>query len=80
MKQFKPSVKTAIVSALVLTSTVACTYAIGNAVNSKSQDNENKLKLAVEKINRDTVKVSIDNIKDIPKSLQFSIKLEGNIS
>ena len=80
MKQFKPSVKTAIVSALVLTSTVACTYAIGNAVNSKSQDNENKLKLAVEKIDRDTVKVSIDNIKDIPKSLQFSIKLEGNIS
>lgn len=80
MKQFKPSVKTAIVSALVLTSTVACTYAIDNVINSKSQDNENKLKLAVEKIDRDTVKVSIDNIQDIPKSLQFSIKLEGNIS
>ena len=80
MRQLKPSVKTALVSAIVLTSTAVCTYAIDNIINSKSQDIGNKLRLDVEKIDRDTVKVAIDNIKDIPKSLQFSIKLEGNIS
>ena len=80
MRQLKPSVKAAIASTLVLTSTAVGAYAIDNLIDSKSQDIGNKLKLDVEKIDRDTVKVSLDNVKDIPKALQFSIKLEGNVS
>ena len=80
MRHLKPSVKAAIASTLVFTSTAVGAYAIGNIIDSKSQDIGNKLKLDVEKIDRDTVKVSIDNVKDIPKALQFSIKLDGNVS
>lgn len=80
MRQLKPSVKAAIASTIVLTSTAVGAYAIDNLIDNKSQDIGNKLKLDVEKIDRDTVKVSLDNVKDIPKALQFSIKLEGNVS
>ena len=71
----KPSVKAAIASTIVLTSTAVGAYAIDNLIDNKSQDIGNKLKLDVEKIDRDTVKVSLDNVKDIPKALQFSIKI-----
>ena len=80
MRKLKPSVKAAIASTLVLTSTAVGAYAVDNIINNKSEDIGNKLKLDVEKIDRDTVKVAIDNVKDIPKSLQFSIKLDGNVS
>lgn len=80
MRHLKPSVKAAIASTLVVTSTAVAAYAIDNIIDSKSQDTENKLKLDVEKIDRDTVKVAIDNVKDIPKALQFSIKLDGNVT
>ena len=78
MRKLKPSVKAAIASTLVLTSAAAIAYAvpkITNEENTKSTGNE--LKLEVERIDSDTVKVAIDNIQDIPKALQFSIKLDG---
>ena len=78
MRKLKPSVKAAIASTLVLTSAAAIAYAvpkITNEENTKSTGNE--LKLEVERVDSDTVKVAIDNIQDIPKALQFSIKLEG---
>ena len=81
MRKLKSSVKTAVVSTLALTSTAAIIYAVPNmkANDVKSTDIGNKLKLDVEKIDRDTVKVSIDNVQDIPKSIQFSVKLDGNV-
>ena len=74
MKKIKKSVKTAVVSGLLLTSAAGVAYA---EANNKSTDIENQLKLDVQKIDSDTVKVSIDNVKDIAKSMQFNIKLEG---
>ena len=81
MRKLKSSVKSAVVSTVALTSTAAIIYAAPNLVSKEAKTNDigNKLKLDVEKIDRDTVKVSIDNIKDIPKSIQFSLKLDGDI-
>ena len=78
MRKLKPSVKAAIASTLVLTSVAAIAYAVPKVNNEKStKSTGNKLKLEVERIDSDTVKVAIDNIQDIPKALQFSIKLDG---
>ena len=79
--KLKSSVKTAVVSTLALTSTAAIIYALPNLAtqNSKATDIGNRLKLDVEKVDSDTVKVSIDNVQDIPKSLQFSLRLDGNV-
>ena len=78
MRKLKPSVKAAIASTLVLTSVAAIAYAVPKVNNEKStKSTGNELKLKVERIDSDTVKVAIDNIQDIPKALQFSIKLDG---
>ncbi|MGG7177953.1 immunoglobulin-like domain-containing protein [Clostridium paraputrificum] len=77
MKKMKKSVKTAVVSTLVLSSTAAIAYAGSSISNKKNTDLENSLKLLVEQKDSDTVKVAIDNVKDIAKSMQFSIKLDG---
>ncbi len=77
MKKMKPSVKAALVPTLVLTSTAAITYAVPGMINENTTGTGEKLKLEVERVDSDTVKVSLDNVQDIPKSLQFSIKLDG---
>ena len=78
MRKLKPSVKAAIASTLVLTSAAAIAYAVPKVTSEKStKSTGNELKLEVERIDSDTVKVAIDNIQDIPKALQFSIKLDG---
>ena len=80
MKRAKTSVKVAIASALAVSSTAAVIYAapkIMEATNSESS--KEKIYLDVKKVDSDTVKVSLDNIEDIAKSLQFSIKLDDNV-
>ena len=77
MRKLKPSVKAAIASTLVLTSTAAIAYAVPKLTNEKATSTENQLKLDVERVDSDTVKVAIDNIQDIPKAIQFTIKLDG---
>lgn len=75
--KIKPSVKIALASTLVATSTVAIAYAVPKIVSNTAKDIENKFILDVENIDGDTVKVSLDNIEDIPRALQFSLKLDG---
>lgn len=75
--KIKPSVKIALASTLVATSTVAIVYAVPKIVSNNAKDTENKFILDVENIDGDTVKVSLDNIEDIPRALQFSLKLDG---
>lgn len=75
--KIKPSVKIALASTLVATSTVAIAYAVPKIVSNTAKDTENKFILDVENIDGDTVKVSLDNIEDIPRALQFSLKLDG---
>ncbi|WP_291648245.1 immunoglobulin-like domain-containing protein [Clostridium sp.] len=79
MRKMKASIKIALASTLVVTSTAAIAYATPKILESKSIERENKLKLAVEKVDGDTVKVALDNVQEIPKSLQFSIQLQGAI-
>lgn len=75
--KIKPSVKIALASTLVATSTAAIAYAVPKIISNNAEDTENKFILDVENIDGDTVKVSIDNIEDIPRALQFSLKLDG---
>lgn len=78
MKKMKPSVKAVLVPALVLTSTAAITYAVPEIINEKSTaTTEASLKLEVKRVDSDTVKVSLNNVEDIPRALQFSVKLDG---
>lgn len=73
----KPTVKTALAYTLAVTSTAAIAYAAPKVITSNSESTENNFILDVEKVDSDTVKVSLDNIEDIPKALQFSLKLDG---
>lgn len=75
--KIKPSVKIALASTLVATSTVAIAYAVPKIISNNAKDTENKFILDVENMDGDTVKVSLDNIEDIPRALQFSLKLDG---
>jgi len=77
MKKIKLSPKTALVSGLVAASTAGIVYATPEILESRNSDTTDNLKLVVEKVDNDTARVSIDNIKEIPRSLQFSIKLDG---
>ncbi|MBS5938562.1 immunoglobulin-like domain-containing protein [Clostridium sp.] len=77
MKSKKSLAKVAIASTLALTSTVAIVYATPKFKEVQKVNNEDKFELVVEKVDSDTVKVALDNIEDIPKALQFSVKLEG---
>ncbi|MDU2491751.1 MAG: DUF5011 domain-containing protein, partial [Clostridium celatum] len=73
----KPTVKTALAYTLAATSTAAIAYAAPKVINNNSESTKNNFILDVEKVDSDTVKVSLDNIEDIPKALQFSLQLEG---
>ena len=77
MKKIKLSAKTALVSGLVAASAAGIVYATPEILESINSDTTDNLKLVVEKVDNDTARVSIDNIKEIPRSLQFSIKLDG---
>lgn len=77
MKKIKLSAKTALVSGLVAASTAGIVYATPEILESRNSDTTDNLKLVVEKVDNDTARVSIDNVKEIPRSLQFSIKLDG---
>lgn len=71
MRKMKASIKIALASTLVVTSTAAIAYATPKILESKSIERENKLKLDVEKVDGDTVKVALDNVQEIPKSFNL---------
>ncbi len=73
----KPTVKTALAYTLAVTSTAAIAYAAPKVIASNSESTESNFILDVEKVDSDTVKVSLGNIEDIPRALQFSLKLDG---
>lgn len=80
-KKLSPYLKVALASTIAVTSAAAIIYNTPEIVKTVAvESNESdKFILDVEKIDGDTVKVSLDNIEDIPKALQFSIKLDGVI-
>ena len=80
MKRAKMSIKVAIASALVMSSTAAVIYAAPNMKKSAEKiSTENSIYLDVEKVESNKVKISLDNVEDIAKSVQFSVKLDDNI-
>ncbi|WP_066893677.1 immunoglobulin-like domain-containing protein [Clostridium nigeriense] len=77
-KKIKPSLKIALASTIAVTSAAAIVYATPEIIKTvASENNENKFILDIKNIDQDTIKVSLDNIEDIPKALQFSLKLDG---
>ena len=76
--KLKPSLKVALASTIAATSAAAIVYATPEIIKTvAAEGSTDKIILDVKSIDEDTVKVSLDNIEDIPKALQFSIKLDG---
>lgn len=74
----KRNLKFVLASTIAATSAAAIVYATPEIIKTvAAESNTDKFVLNVESIDEDTVKVSLDNIEDIPKALQFSIKLDG---
>lgn len=48
----------------------------GGAATPVTEDN---IGLAIDKLDKDTLKLSLSNVIEIPKALQFSIQLEGDV-
>lgn len=77
-KKLKSSLKIALASTIAVTSAAAIVYATPEIIKTvAAESSENKFVLDVEKIDGDTIKVSLDNIEDIPRAIQFSINLNG---
>ena len=77
-KKLKSSLKVALASTIAVTSAAAIVYATPEIIKTvAAESSENKFVLDVEKIDGDTIKVSLDNIEDIPRAIQFSINLNG---
>ena len=49
----------------------------GGAATPVTEDN---IGLAIDKLDKDTLKISLSNVVEMPKALQFSVKLDGDIS
>lgn len=80
MKKTKTKVKVLIASALVMSSTAAVIHAAPNMKKSAEKIGaKNSVYLDVEKVESNKVKISLDNVEDIAKSVQFSIKLDDNV-
>lgn len=80
MKRTRTRVKVLIASALVMSSTAAVIHAAPNMKKSAENiDTKNSIHLDVEKVESNKVKISLDNVEDIAKSVQFSIKLDDNV-
>ncbi len=75
--KLKLSFKVALASTIAATTAAAIVYTNSDIIKTFADSNESKFILDVENVDKDTLKISIDNIEDIPKSLQFSIKLDG---
>ena len=75
--KLKLSFKVALASTIAATTAAAIVYTNSDIIKTFADSNESKFILDVENVDQDTLKISIDNIEDIPKSLQFSIQLDG---
>ena len=81
IKKSKKSLKVALASTLAVTATAGIVYTTPKVIETIASEEAANIDfiLRAESIDKDTVKVCIDNVKEIPKSLQFSIQLEGVI-
>lgn len=79
MKKVKLRTKVIALSAFAVLSIAALGYSKTSLANQNIQTTDETILLNVEKVDKDTVTVSLDNFKDIAKSLQLSLKIEGDV-
>ena len=53
-------------------------YSINGVADNKKVSNKVAVELGVEKIEKDKVKIKLDNFTPVIKSLQLSLKIDGN--
>ena len=80
-KSKKAVAKVALASTIAAATVAGVVYTSPKIIKTVADEDtsNSKFRLKSESIDRDTVKVYIDNVEDIPKSFQFSIQLEGVI-
>lgn len=78
MTKISPKAKTIALSA-VAASTAAVAYASNEVSKKDSEQSVDTANLIVEKIGKDRVKLSIDNVENAVKAFQLSLKIEGNV-
>lgn len=79
MANKKSKTKVIALSALVASTSVVGIYANRESVKNNSEENVETAKLLVDKIDKDTVKVSIENVNHASKAFQLSLKIDGNV-
>ena len=65
----------ALSTAAVMTTAI---YLKSDNAEQYAQVSDNAIELNVDKQNKDTIKLSLSNFSDLAKSLQLSVKIEGN--
>lgn len=77
-KKINPSLKGVLGFTIAAASAATIIYATPEIIKTvAAENNAEKIILDVKNVDEDTIKVSLDNIEDIPKAFQFSIKLGG---
>ena len=77
-KKINPSLKGVLGTTIAVASVATTIYAAPGIIKTVAAENSaEKFILDVKNVDEDTIKVSLDNIEDIPRALQFSIKLDG---
>ncbi|MFI3209442.1 MAG: S-layer homology domain-containing protein [Peptostreptococcaceae bacterium] len=80
MKKLDPNIrKLLVISSFVLTLGIVSNDLISKANNERFRNSSLDIELVSENVDKDTIKVSLDNITEIPKAIQFSIKLDDKV-
>lgn len=77
-KKINPSLKGVLGFTIAAASAATIIYATPEIIKTvAAENNAEKIILDVKNVDEDTIKISLDNVEDIPKAFQFSIKLDG---
>ena len=78
MTKLSPKAKVVALSAIVA-STGVIAYASNEASKKEAEQSVDTANLIVEKIGKDKVKISVDNVENTVKAFQLSLKIDGNV-
>ena len=78
-KKSKQTLKVALASTIAVTTAAGVVYTTPKMIKTVASEEKSKIDfiLKTKNIDDDTIKVYIDNVKDMPKAFQFSIQLDG---
>lgn len=78
MTKLSPKAKAVALSAIVA-STGVIAYASNEASKKEAEQSVDTANLIVEKVSKDKVKISVDNVENAVKAFQLSLKIDGNV-